>query len=265
MKLYYEDIGSGEVILFIHGWAASSRFWRFQIEHLSMSYRCIAPDWPGFGRSKCDSNNLTLEQVAISIADLLKYLKISRYHVVGHSMGGMVAGFLFAMNSKAVKSITIANCPLNGKNSLYNWQRFLLVFPLRSTIYFFSKIRFMRYMFDKDFKLFSRIDRKIADDVIKSQYRFSISTLFSLLNSDITSIIKSSDIPLLIFSSENEQVFKKSSIAEIPRIIPTCNLHEFRGIGHNSMLENPKEFNIELERFLSIIPAQHENRLSKRD
>ncbi len=88
-KIFYTDKGSGEVIVFIHGWLESHLVFNEISSMLSSKYRCICIDLPGFGSSE-SINNVTLNKISKTIEMLLSNLKIKNYNLVGHSLGGAV-------------------------------------------------------------------------------------------------------------------------------------------------------------------------------
>jgi pimeloyl-ACP methyl ester carboxylesterase len=90
-RVAYQDVGTGEVLLLIHGMAGSSATWRAIIPELSKKYRVLAPDLLGHGESTKPRGDYSLGAFAASLRDLLDELGISRATVVGQSLGGGVA------------------------------------------------------------------------------------------------------------------------------------------------------------------------------
>jgi pimeloyl-ACP methyl ester carboxylesterase len=80
-------------VLLLHGWPNSGRAWRPLAETmlLSPSYRLIAADFRGFGESEKAAAGYTCAQFADDVADVAAALRLTRYAVAGHSMGGKVA------------------------------------------------------------------------------------------------------------------------------------------------------------------------------
>jgi pimeloyl-ACP methyl ester carboxylesterase len=90
-----EDVGAGPPLILLHGLAGSARWWTRNIPALSRSYRVIAIDLPGFGTSP-RGHRFVLDEVAEQLAATLDRLGIERACVIGHSMGGLIAGGLAA-------------------------------------------------------------------------------------------------------------------------------------------------------------------------
>jgi pimeloyl-ACP methyl ester carboxylesterase len=90
-RVAYQDVGSGDVVLLLHGMAGSSETWRAVIPQLSKRYRVVAPDLLGHGRSAKPRGDYSLGAFAVWLRDLLDELGVSRATVVGQSLGGGVA------------------------------------------------------------------------------------------------------------------------------------------------------------------------------
>lgn len=111
-ELHYEDRGSGETILFLHGLGSSSEAWAPQIDHFAARHRCIALDARGSGRSRDlarPHGPFALSDFARDAATLLDRLGAGPAHVVGLSMGEMLAFQLAVDSPKSVRSLVITN------------------------------------------------------------------------------------------------------------------------------------------------------------
>jgi pimeloyl-ACP methyl ester carboxylesterase len=97
-KLYYEDIGHGTPILFIHEFGADHREWRDQVQFFAREYRCITYSARGYPPSEVPTDpKLYGQDFAVGDAvAVLRHLGIARAHIVGLSMGGF-ASLLFGI------------------------------------------------------------------------------------------------------------------------------------------------------------------------
>jgi pimeloyl-ACP methyl ester carboxylesterase len=111
-ELYYEETGSGEPVLLLHGLGSSTLDWAPQIEALRGSYRVIALDARGSGRSRDllkPGGPFSITQFAADAAALLDDRAAAPAHVVGLSMGGMIAFQLAVDSPKYIRTLTIVN------------------------------------------------------------------------------------------------------------------------------------------------------------
>ena len=108
VELYYEEHGRGEPLLLIMGLAADSTAWMFQVPAFAERYRTIVFDNRGVGRSAKPAGPYTIQQMADDAAGLLDKLDVARTHVVGVSMGGMIAQELALRHPKRVRGLVLA-------------------------------------------------------------------------------------------------------------------------------------------------------------
>jgi pimeloyl-ACP methyl ester carboxylesterase len=107
IELYYEEHGSGDALLLIMGLAADSVAWMFQLPEFAKHYRTIVFDNRGVGRSSKPAGPYTIARMADDAAALLATLGIARAHVVGVSMGGMIAQELALRHTQRVRSLVL--------------------------------------------------------------------------------------------------------------------------------------------------------------
>ena len=121
-RLYYEDTAEQNpstqdkpAIVFVNGWAISSRYWKPAIDRLKSDFRCVSYDQSGTGRTSIDGfkPNFTIAGFADEAGALIEHLGLNRsrkLHIIGHSMGGMVATELCLRYRDALLSSTILAC-----------------------------------------------------------------------------------------------------------------------------------------------------------
>ena len=96
-----------ETILFIHSLGLDLTYWDRQIEALATTYDVVAFDIPGHGRSPALPPDWSFEQAAADIAELIEQVKLGAVHVVGVSLGGMIAQALVLSCPDLVRSLTL--------------------------------------------------------------------------------------------------------------------------------------------------------------
>lgn len=109
IRLHYLDEGSGEVVLLLHGLGSGVKDWEYQRKQLSQHYRVISLDLRGHGESEKPDSPYSIELFAEDVASFLRKIDISTAHVVGYSLGGMVAFQLISQYPDKVLSLTIIN------------------------------------------------------------------------------------------------------------------------------------------------------------
>ncbi|HEX2622626.1 MAG TPA: alpha/beta hydrolase [Phototrophicaceae bacterium] len=134
VQLYYELNGNedGEVILFLHGLGSSSQDWELQVPYFDLKYRILLIDMRGHGHSDKPRGPYSMPGFARDVVALLDQLRLDRVHVVGLSMGGMIAFQLAVDYSNRLRTMTIVNSGpavvvKTFKDHLNVWMRFGIV------------------------------------------------------------------------------------------------------------------------------------------
>lgn len=111
IKLFYQEKGSGEPFLFLHGNGEDSSYFRHQIEYFSVRYRVMALDTRGHGRSPRGGAPFTIEQFSCDLYEFMREHGVSRAVLLGFSDGANIA-MKFAMKHPDMVRALI----LNGGN-----------------------------------------------------------------------------------------------------------------------------------------------------
>jgi len=112
IKICYEIHGKGEPLLLVHGWGATKDGWFVQVSALSKHYKVIIFDNRGAGKSSRPNYPYTMDMYANDINGLLEFLKIEKTHLLGESLGGMIAlNFILKYPERVNKFILINSWP----------------------------------------------------------------------------------------------------------------------------------------------------------
>ena len=137
-KLYYEDTADIDTagrekpaVLFVNGWAVSSRYWKPLVNILAPKYRCITYDQSGTGQTIIKGYNpsLTIQGFSDEASELIEHLGLNKsrnLHIIGHSMGGMVATELCLRYADSLVSATIIACGIFEETALTSFGLFML-------------------------------------------------------------------------------------------------------------------------------------------
>ena len=87
---YIGDEGKGFPLVLVHGFLGSSKMWEPQIDFFKDYFRVITPDLPGYGKSNKAKSHNSIQSIANLLLDCLREKKIDKFHLLGHSMGGMI-------------------------------------------------------------------------------------------------------------------------------------------------------------------------------
>jgi 3-oxoadipate enol-lactonase len=97
INIVYDDLGKGDVIVFIHGQPFNRSMWKYQADVFKKDYRLIIPDLRGYGQSDIPEKSTLLDELAMDIIHLLEELKIQKAIFAGLSMGGQIVFELYRL------------------------------------------------------------------------------------------------------------------------------------------------------------------------
>ena len=245
---YRKEINK-DTILFLHGFNGNSKSWAYQFNFFKNKSSVISIDAPGFGKS--DPSSIDMDVIVDVVVRLLKSLKISKFHVVGHSMGGMLAQILGSKYSNNVGKLVLS-CTFKGYNLPKNtplmesYQRRIKDrISMSDEEYGRKRIREMlpKRSEDEIFEFLSVISGEISEGSINSggmamQYLDTTNYLPSIINKC-----------LIILASEDVVVSKQKSELLI-KDIPHASIIELSNVGHAPYCEDAISYNNVLVKFL---------------
>ena len=108
-EIYYKDWGSGQPVVFSHGWPLNADAWESQMVFIaSNGYRCIAHDRRGHGRSSQPWNGNEMNTYADDLSELVEKLNLNNAILIGHSTGGgEVARYIGRHGTKRVTKVIL--------------------------------------------------------------------------------------------------------------------------------------------------------------
>jgi pimeloyl-ACP methyl ester carboxylesterase len=119
--VHVAEAGSGPPIVLLHGNPDTHEVWGSTIARLG-AFRCIAPDLPGFGESAPGAGH-TLEDQSAWVAQLVDRLKLDRFHLVCHDIGGVYGCAFATEHGGRLQSLTISNTIFSPDYTWHFWAR----------------------------------------------------------------------------------------------------------------------------------------------
>ena len=103
--IYIDDVGEGHALIMVHGYLGSSGMWNLQKKYLQKYFRVVTPALPGFGESYKAKSLDNIDDMAKFIFNCADNLKIKKFHLMGHSMGGMIVQQMVKLSGKRIDKL----------------------------------------------------------------------------------------------------------------------------------------------------------------
>jgi non-heme chloroperoxidase len=242
--LFYKDWGSGQPMVFSHGWPLSSDAWEDQMLFLaSHGYRCVAHDRRGHGRSSQPWNGNDLDTYADDLAMVVRELDLKDAIHVGHSTGGgEVARYIGRHGtSRVAKAVLVGAIPPVMVKSVSN--------PLGTPIEVFDGLRRSvqadRSQFFRDLALpfygYNRSGAKTSQGVIDFFWLQGMMCgipaayfcIKAFSETDCTEDLKRMNVPVLFIHGDDDQIVPIADASELAvKIVPNGRLEIYSGAPH---------------------------------
>jgi len=250
------DVGSGPVVLLVHGFPLDHSMWTAQIEHLQENYRVIAPDLRGFGESNGAQPITKMKQFATDLDALLTELSIGEPVVFcGLSMGGYIA-FEFAHHfPDRLRGLILCDTKATADSTEAQLNRKAVAEKvLRSGTSLLSAV-----MPEKLFarETMSRAERCVQDTVkvisSTTPQAVAAASLGMAKRRDVTAELSKIAVPTLVIVGEEDGITTPKEMQSVADAIPGATIQVIANAGHMSPLEQPSLVNEHLSKFLEAI------------
>ena len=245
VKLHCLQQGDGdELIVFLHAVGGDSRSWMPQMERFQQRYTCISFDMQGHGRSIPGADtSACMNDFAIDTIDLIAASGYSKAHLVGLSMGGVVALAVLDKAPDLVQSLVLAN----------SWYKY---HEASARIQFMEERLSRMSLAQSSRELIPGLfgdgaDPSVVEAMIESEGSknkdYFLESWRSMFEVDFTSLLQRVYVPtLLIGGSKDEVTPLDPLLTGFKQAVPTARIVEIEAAGHFSNLDHPVEFNSHL-------------------
>lgn len=263
LTFYYKKSGTGSKnIIFIHGNFSSSHWWSHQLSNLPDDYSAYAPDLRGCGNSDHPSNGYDIEALTQDLFSFTKELKLSCFHLVGHSLGGALAQEFQTRYPTLVTSLTlVAPVPAAGLSNLHGKPsggflgnflspeqlfRSLGALKLQKPLIQMALRRSMPGCEHwKEFKSLVKIATEMSPDAFQGFLR--------LIQSWRHPAPEKTLCPILLIHGSKDPVIPSGELIAMSKQFPDCHLVTLKLVGHAPQMERPETFSALFFSFINAI------------
>jgi pimeloyl-ACP methyl ester carboxylesterase len=275
IRLFHQDDGAGQPVVFVHGLIEDYRVWNHQITSISRQYKAVAYSrrFAVPNKNPGDVYHDTVENNVTDLLGLIKNLHIAPVHLVGRSYGGLISTYFAYKHPELLRSLTLIepavfSVLIENPKSAMQRLGLLLTHPsvAHDGLKFESNVlkqsvntlkhgdpqSAVRILVDGDqgrpgaFEQFSQEFRNMAVENATSIYTFE--TNWYVLKKDEISRIK---VPTLIIRGENTIKSSRYISDSLHKLLANSAEAVITRSGHFPQTENPEEFNSKLLEFLA--------------
>lgn len=251
IEMYYEVHGNGFPLVLISGYGGSSEGWDMlapKVKELSRHYRVVTFDNRGTGRSSTPEGDYSIKTMADDVARLLDCLGMSKAHILGESMGGMIAQELAINNPKKVNGLILACTTPKGfaydaileQREAHEKLRWMFAPPLGMPPEALLE-ELMRLVCTKEF--WDKNKASIMTFIPK--YPTSLSTLEkhydAIVKFDTYNRLKTISSRTLVIHGEDDRLVMPEGARMLAKQIPNAELKIFKQAGHAVLDEKWQE------------------------
>ena len=254
----YDDTGSGEPFVLVHGHPFDRSMWRPQVEHLGLAgWRVVAPDLRGYGKTPAVPGTTAWEDFARDVVGLLDHLEIERFFLGGLSMGGQIVMEVHRLVAHRIRGLLLADTSPEAESGQGRRARHATADRLLR--------EGMGAYADEVLPLMvgphTRLTRPaVTQHVLRMMRGTSPAGAAAALRAraerpDYLQMLERVAVPTLVVVGRDDEYTPVSTAQLMAERLPHSTLAIVEGTGHLPNLERPTEFNAILDAFLGAVAA----------
>jgi pimeloyl-ACP methyl ester carboxylesterase len=260
-NLHYEDTGAGQPLVLIPGLSCDHTvFAQTQVPAFAAAgYRCVSIDNRDVGQSDSSPvDQYSLRDMAADVAAIIRGLGLGPAHVLGWSMGGMIAQELALNHADCVSTLTLYAADAGRNPRLKAWLESMILIRSRTTLTEFMTC-VCPWMFNpRFFGIVGAVEGVIAmaaanpypqpPDAFARQSR-------AIINHDAVERLVTIRVPTHVIAGEDDIVILPDQSRVLAQGIPGARFTVLRGVGHCAVWEDTASFNQAVIDFLGVVAA----------
>jgi non-heme chloroperoxidase len=263
VDIFYKDWGSGQPIVFSHGWPLSSDDWDPQMMFfLNHGFRVIAHDRRGHGRSTQTATGHDMDHYADDLAVLTEHLNLKNAVHVGHSTGGGEVVHYLARHgeSRAAKAVLISAVPpIMVKTSANPGGLSKDVFDGLQAQVAINRAQFYRDLPAGPFYGFNRPGAKVSEGIIQNWWRQGMmggakahyDGIVAFSQTDFTPDLRKISLPTLVMHGDDDQIVPYADSGPLSaKLLKNGILKTYKGFPHGMLTTQADTINVDILAFI---------------
>jgi len=246
VNLYYETYGQGQPIIFIAGFSVDHSCWIDIPASFSADYQVVLLDNRGVGQSDRPDVPYTIEMMAQDVVGLCEALHLGPCHVIGSSMGGIIAQVLAHKYPQHVRTITLCNSLMKPdiKFSLAVSAMLTLIQAKADRRALIKNM--LGWVYSSSFLEQPDVVEVLIETSLANPYPVDEvgyrNQSHAVSQVDTSQWIHQIKQPALVLGSDQDLIVSEAHTLEMARLIVGAEYYSFRGVGHLPFIERPEEF-----------------------
>jgi len=250
-KLAYTDLGKGRAVVLLHGFLGSSDLWQAVRQNLSRSFRVISIDLPGHGHSDNFGYVHSMELMAAAVKAVMDKLRLKKYVIMGHSMGGYAALAFAELYPDFLKGLCLFHSTAYADSEEKKKDRSRAVKLVKSDKRVYTKTTIKNLFATKNIKYLKeeiQFATAIAQQVGKQGAVAALEGMKDRPARDI--VLGMVDYPVMMVIGEHDNVLPYEQLLEQSQYIRNKTILYLEHDGHMGFLESPRQCAKSLKSFL---------------
>lgn len=237
IKVSYTDNGKGKVVVFLHGFLEDKSIWQDFSNQLSDKYRVVTVDLLGHGNTECLSYIHTMEEMAEAVYFVLRKLKIRKFFLVGHSLGGYVSLAMAEEFPDNIKGLCMFHSTARGDSEEKQKDRDRAIKVVKKNKNLFINEAIPNLFFTQE-ETYEKEIAQIKEIALKTSTQAIVAALEGMKNRmDREIILNFAPYPVLYIIGKEDNILPYESLVEQAELPENGTYLLLENVGHVGFIE----------------------------
>lgn len=249
-KIAFDVEGKGPALILLHGFLENRSIWKDYSKALSKSHRVISIDLPGHGETSNFGYCHTMEFMAKCVMAVLRHLKIRKFHIVGHSLGGYVAMAIAEEHPDNIRGLCMFHSTADSDSTKKKAERLKVIKVVQK-----NKELFVKTVIPNLFNTEKKGFKKDITQLVKMANSMSVQGIIAAVegmrirnNREI--VMRFTPYPVLYLIGKKDNILPWKKLVEESQLAETSEFLVMEEVGHMGFIEAPDQCLNSIRKFL---------------